>query len=253
MDVMNDSVLSITKRKAKGLTLIEVLVSIAFAAILLSALSVPLAMGLINRIQGRKLTEATNLAQAQVEAIRASWSVPTPVIAGTATPTIGQQNFDNNRINISWNTLNATQACPPTPVGEKTIYAATNKDLNYSDATKSPKLLTDPYLVAPNNVNIPSVVKAIEIDADGKPDLNGKCTQDYWGQIMFGNAPDDNTGVALKDTKRVVVRIFTLEEDPKALNIALAPTVKLSAYSLNPNQQNLGLPLVVLIADIPRP
>jgi type II secretory pathway pseudopilin PulG len=253
MDVMNDSVLSITKRKAKGLTLIEVLVSIAFAAILLSALSVPLAMGLINRIQGRKLTEATNLAQAQVEAIRASWSVPTPVIAGTATPTIGQQNFDNNRINISWNTLNATQACPPTPVGEKTIYAATNKDLNYSDATKSPKLLTDPYLVAPNNVNIPSVVKAIEIDADGKPDLNGKCTQDYWGQIMFGNAPDDNTGVALKDTKRVVVRIFTLEEDPKALNIALASTVKLSAYSLNPNQQNLGLPLVVLIADIPRP
>jgi hypothetical protein len=229
-----------------------VLVSIAFAAILLSALSVPLAIGLINRIQGRKLTEATNLAQSQVEAIRASWSVPTPVLAGTATPTIGQQNFDNNTINIPWNTLNASQTCPPTPVGVKTIYAATNKDLNYSDATKSPKLLTDPSLVSPNDVNIPSVVKAIEIDADGKPDLSGKCTQDYWGQIMFGN-PDDNTGIALKDTKRVVVRIFDLKEDPKSLNIALAPTAKLSTYSLNPDPQNLGLPLVVLVSDIPRP
>jgi type II secretory pathway pseudopilin PulG len=242
---MKGSICKIYGRDGRGLTLLEVLVSVSFAAILLAALAVPLSIGLINRSQGKKMTEATNLAQAQLEAIRTSWLDPN-IISGSTT-TQGQQDFDNNNININaWNTPNTSSPCLPTTGSPfMSAYAAANKDMNYSDATKTPKLLTDPTQVAPNNINIPLPLKAIAIDA------NGDCTQDYWGQILLGNPPDATGSTNLRDTKRVVVRIFSLQDNPSTLSYTPVNAASPTRYSQSPNQQRL--PLAILVADIARP
>jgi type II secretory pathway pseudopilin PulG len=242
---MKCSIPKIYGRDGRGLTLLEVLVSVSFAAILLAALAVPLSIGLINRSQGKKMTEATNLAQAQLEAIRTSWLDPN-IVSGSTT-TQGQQDFDNNNININaWNTPNTSSPCVPSAGAPfMSAYAAANKDMNYSDATKTPKLLTDPTQVAPNNINIPLALKAIAIDA------NGDCKQDYWGQILLGNPPDATGSANLRDTKRVVVRIFSLQDNPSTLSYTPVNAASPTRYSQSPNQQRL--PLAVLVADIARP
>lgn len=242
---MKCSIPKVYGRGEGGLTLLEVLVSVSFAAILLAVLAVPLSIGLVNRSQGKKITEATNLAQAQLEAIRTSWLDPN-IIAGSTT-TQGQQDFDNNNININaWNAPNTSSPCVPS-AGSPFVsaYAAANKDMNYSDATKTPKLLTDPTQVAPNDINIPLKLKAIAIDA------NGDCKQDYWGQIMLGNPPDATGSANLRDTKRVVVRIFRLQDNPTALSYTPVNVASPTRYSQSPNQQRL--PLAVLVTDISRP
>ena len=214
-----------------GLTLIEVLVSVTFAALLLAALTIPLSIGLINRSQSQKLTEATNLAQAQIEEIRSTWMDPSSLIQA-------QQNFDSNKVRIIWKS--------PDPCGDRTAITPVGSLTFNTTATNGDKLLSDASQISPNDSKIDSTFKAIAIDADGN------CTQDYWGQIMLGNLPDNDESASLKDVKRVIVRIFRLQDNPTSLSNAPVNTAKLSTYSQNPNAQNPGAPLVVLIADIPK-
>jgi type II secretory pathway pseudopilin PulG len=218
-------------RSMNGLTLIEVLVSVTFAALLLAALTVPLSIGLINRSQSQKLTEATNLAQAQIEEIRSTWMDPSSLIQA-------QQNFDSNKVRIIWKS--------PDPCGDRTAITPVSLLTFNATATNGDKLLSDASQIFPNDSKIDSFFKAIAIDADGD------CTQDYWGQIMLGNLPDNNETASLKDVKRVVVRIFRLQDNPASLRNAPVNTSKLSTYSQNPNEQNPGAPLVVLVSDIPK-
>jgi Tfp pilus assembly protein PilV len=219
------------ERYSSGLTLIEVLVSVTFAALLLSALTVPLTVGLINRSQSQKLTEATNLAQAQIEEIRSAWLDP-------ANPTQAQQNFDGNKVRIIWKS--------PDPCGDRTALASVGLLTFNATATNGDKLLSDASQIFPNDSKIDSNFKAIAIDKDGD------CTPDYWGQIMLGNLPDNNETASLKNVKRVVVRIFRLQDNPASLSSTPVNTAKLSTYSQKPNAQNSGAPLVVLVSDIPK-
>jgi type II secretory pathway pseudopilin PulG len=219
------------ERSDGGLTLIEVLVSVTFAALLLSALTVPLTVGLINRSQSQKLTEATNLAQAQIEEIRSTWLDP-------SNPTQSQQNFDGNKVRIAWKS--------PNPCGDRTALTAVSLLTSNTTATNGDKLLSDASQIFPNDSKIDLTFKAIAIDKDGD------CTQDYWGQIMLGNLPDDEGKASLKDVKRVVVRIFRLQDNPAILSNTPVNTAKLSTYSQRPNEQNPGAPLVVLVSDIPK-
>jgi Tfp pilus assembly protein PilV len=218
-------------RSDSGLTLIEVLVSVTFAALLLSALTVPLAVGLINRSQSQKLTEATNLAQAQIEEIRSAWLDP-------ANPTQAQQNFDGNKVRIMWKS--------PDPCGDRVAIVSVGSLTFNATATNGDKLLSDASQISPNDGKIDLTFKAIAIDKDGD------CTQDYWGQIMLGNLPDNNETASLKNVKRVVVRIFRLQDNPASLSNTPVNTAKLSTYSQKPNAQNSGAPLVVLVSDIPK-
>jgi type II secretory pathway pseudopilin PulG len=218
-------------RSVRGLTLIEVLVSVTFAALLLSALTVPLTVGLINRSQSQKLTEATNLAQAQIEEIRSAWLDP-------SNPTQAQQNFDGNKVRIIWKS--------PDPCGNRVAIIPVNLLTFNATAVNGNEILSDASQISPNDNKIDSTFKAIAIDADGD------CTQDYWGQIMLGNLPDNNETASLKNVKRVVVRIFRLQDNPTSLSNTPVNTAKLSTYSQKPNAQNPGAPLVVLVSDIPK-
>jgi type II secretory pathway pseudopilin PulG len=234
-------------RNHKGLTLVEVLVSVTFSAILLAGLSVPLSIGLINRQQGQNLTSATNLAQAQIESIRGSWM--DPQASATTGVSVGQNNFDNNNIAIAWNAPNATSPCVSTAGGSLTnVYLATNLNLTYNDATNF--LLSDPSQIPPNSTAIPSATRNIAIDA------NGDCQQDYWGQIIFGNAPDSTGTGEIPRTKRVVVRIFRVQTNPTSFSYIPVNAGRPTSYGTSTTTQNgvaiSNLPVAVVVADIPR-
>ncbi len=239
--------ISMPIRNHKGLTLVEVLVSVTFSAILLAGLSVPLSIGIINRQQGQNLTLATNLAQAQVESIRGSWMDPQASTTTTGV-SVGQNDFDNNNIDIAWNSPNASSPCAPTAGGSITnVYTAANTTLTANGSTT---LLSDPSQIVPNSASIPSATRNIAIDA------NGDCQQDYWGQIIFGNAPDSTGAGQIPRTKRVVVRIFRLQTNPTSLNYTPVNAGRPTNYGKDTTTQNgvaiLNLPLAVVVADIPR-
>jgi type II secretory pathway pseudopilin PulG len=238
--------ISLPIRNHKGLTLVEVLVSVTFSAILLAGLSVPLSIGIINRQQGQNLTSATNLAQAQVESIRGSWM--DPQASATTGVSVGQNDFDNNNIDIAWNGPNTTSPCVPTAGGSLTnVYAAANTTLTANGTTT---LLSDPSQIAPNSTSIPSTTRNIAIDA------NGDCQQDYWGQIIFGNAPDSTGTGQIPRTKRVVVRIFRVQTNPTNFSYTPVNAGRPTSYGTSTTTQNgvaiSNLPVAVVVADIPR-
>jgi Tfp pilus assembly protein FimT len=235
------------RRTSIGLTLVEVLVSVTFTAVLLAGLSVPLSIGLINRQQGQNITEATSLAQAEMESIRGAWLDPTPTI--DITKSVGQDDFDKNNINIAWSAPNATNPCAPGGgISLTNVYAAGSVTLSRNDTTND--LLSDPSLLAPNSAEIPNSIKNIAIDS------NGDCKQDYWGQIIFGNTPDSTGTDPIQRTKRVVIRIFRLQTDPSTLSYTPVNAARPTNYGQSTTVQNgvsiMNLPLAVVIADIPR-
>jgi Tfp pilus assembly protein PilV len=232
-------------RNHKGLTLVEVLVSVTFSAILLAGLSVPLSIGLINRQQGQNLTSATNLAQAQVESIRSSWMDPRA--SATTGVSVGQNNFDNNNIAIAWNSP-VSPCAPNAGRALDNVYSATNLNLTFNDTANF--LLSDPSQIAPNSTSIPSATRNIAIDA------NGDCQQDYWGQIIFGNAPDSTGTEQIPRTKRVVVRIFRVQTNPTNFSYTPVNAGRPTSYGTSTTTQNgvaiSNLPSAVVVADIPR-
>jgi Tfp pilus assembly protein PilV len=235
------------RRNSIGLTLVEVLVSVTFTAVLVAGLSVPLSIGLINRQQGQNITEATNLAQAEMESIRGTWLDPTP--SADVTKSVGQSDYDNNSINVDWRAPNATSPCIPSDGTFLTnVYAAGNVNLSRNDTVNN--LLSNPSLLAPNSAEIPAAVRNIAIDS------NGDCQQDYWGQIIFGNAPDSTGTARIDRTKRMVIRIFRLQTDPSTLNYTPVNAARPTSFAQSSTVQNgvsiMNLPLAVIIADIPR-
>jgi Tfp pilus assembly protein FimT len=235
------------RRNSTGLTLVEVLVSVTFTAVLLAGLSVPLSIGLINRQQGQNLTETINLAQAEMESIRGTWLDPAP--SANITTSVGQNDFDNNNINIAWSAPNATNPCAPGGGAFLTnIYPAFSVTLSRNDTVNN--LLSNPSLLAPNSVQIPAAVRNIAIDS------NGDCKQDYWGQIIFGNAPDSAGTAPIVRTKRVVIRIFRLQTNPNNFSYTPVNAARPTNYGQSSTVQNgvpiMNLPLAVVIADIPR-
>jgi Tfp pilus assembly protein PilV len=235
------------RRNSIGLTLVEVLVSVTFTSVLLAGLSVPLSIGLINRRQGQNLTEATNLAQAEMESIRGTWLDPTS--SADITKSVGQSDFDSNTINVAWRAPNATNPCIPGVATTLTnVYPAGSTTLSRNDTVNS--LLSDPSLLTPNSSEIPNTVKNIAIDS------NGDCKQDYWGQIIFGNAPDSTGTAPIVRTKRVVIRVFRLQTNPNNFSYTPVNAVRPTGYSQSASLQNgvsiMNLPSAIVIADIPR-
>lgn len=235
------------KRNSAGLTLVEVLVSVTFTAVLLAGLSVPLSISLINRQQGQNITEATNLAQAEMESVRGTWLNPVP--SGTVGISVGQNAFDNNNINIDWRAPNASAPCVASAATTLTnVYAAGNVNLSRNDTVNN--LLSNPSLLTPNSAEIPVAVRNIAIDS------NGDCQQDYWGQIIFGNAPDSTGTARIDKTKRVVIRIFRPQTDPSTLTYTPVNAARPTNFAQSSTIQNgvsiMNLPLAVVIADIPR-
>jgi Tfp pilus assembly protein PilV len=238
------------RRNSIGLTLVEVLVSVTFTAVLLAGLSVPLSIGLINRQQGQNITEATNLAQAEMESIRGKWLNPTPSVVDI-TRSVGQTNFDNNDVDITWRAPNTTDPCiPANGASLSNVYAAGSASIALSRNDTVNNLLSNPALLTPNSAEIPNSVRNIAIDS------NGDCQQDYWGQIIFGNAPDSTSVARIERTKRVVVRIFRLQTDPSTLSYTPVNAARPTSFAQSSTIQNgvsvMNLPLAVVIADIPR-
>jgi Tfp pilus assembly protein PilV len=235
------------KRNSAGLTLVEVLVSVTFTAVLLAGLSVPLSIGLINRQQGQNITEATNIAQAEMERIRGTWLNSTAsAVIGTS---VGQSDFDNNNIKVDWRAPNASAPCVVSAATTLTnVYTAGNVNLSRNDTVNN--LLSNPSLLAPSSVEIPIAVRSIAIDS------NGDCRQDYWGQIIFGNAPDSTGTARIDRTKRVVIRIFRLQTNPSTLTYTPVNAARPTNFAQSSTMQNgvsiMNLPLAVVIADIPR-
>jgi Tfp pilus assembly protein PilV len=235
------------RRNSTGLTLVEVLVSVTFTAVLVAGLSVPLSIGLINRQQGQNITEATNLAQAEMESIRGTWLDPTP--SADITKSVGQSDYDDNNINVDWRAPNATTPCVASNGTFLTnVYAAGSVILSRNDTVNN--LLSNPSQLTPNSAEIPNSVKNIAIDS------NGDCKQDYWGQIIFGNAPDTIGTAPIARTKRVVIRIFRLQTDPSTLSYTPVNAARPTSFSQSSTVQNgvpiMNLPLAVIVADIPR-
>ncbi len=237
-------------RNRRALTLVEVLVSILISGTLLGALAAPMAVGVINRRQGQNLTLATNIAQAEMEAIRGAWG-NSAISTTDSTRTQGQVDYDNNNLNISWSTTSGNGCVPNPGATISNVYAA-NSTLTANDTANA--LLSDPAQIAPNSTLIPTTVDNLPIDS------NGDCIQDYWGQIILGRAPSGSGATtALGYTKRVVVRIFRVQTDPDGSTMNFTPVNpgKPQLYLTGKDNQQNGvsswnLPLAVLIVDIPR-
>jgi type II secretory pathway pseudopilin PulG len=251
------------RRKKSGLTLVEVLASVTVAAAILAALSAPMAVGIINRRQGQDVTQATNLAQLEIEAIRRSWQIPAPVapaVAGqVSTTTLGQQNYDKNIVSVAWNPGGAgcIANTVPTPVP---VTADTTSDS--TDAVTGIKVLNNQANIPPNSSSITAALSNISIDADND------CDRDYWGQVMVSDIASSSptgSGAATVGMKRIVVRIFRSQSNLAALNY-VPVNARTSLYNASGIQKNnlttaagaavsvsfLDLPVVVLVADIAR-
>jgi type II secretory pathway pseudopilin PulG len=245
-------------RKKSGLTLVEVLVSVTVAAAILAALSAPMAVGIINRRQGQDITQATNLAQMEIEAIRNKWQDSRLVaVAAGQVPTLtqGQQDYDNNRVDIVWSQAQAVAPCPPSNVlpTPTTVTAGITSD---SPASAAVQELSDQANIPPNSALITAALQNIPIDADNN------CVQDYWGQVMVSNVASENPSAGgaastVSGTKRIVVRIFRRQSNLAALNYTPVDA-RTSLYNSSGIQQTaagvsfLNLPVVVLVADIAR-
>lgn len=236
-------------RSRRGLTLVEVLVSILVAATILGALSAPIAVGVVNRRQGQNLTLATNIAQAEMESIRGGWGNSAASTVDSKR-TRGQVDYDSNNINVAWSTASGT-GCVPNPGGTlNSVY--TDGTLVANDVANA--LLSDPAQIAPNSATIPAAVRNLPIDT------NADCIQDYWGQIIVGRPPAGaGAATPLSFTKRVVVRIFRVQTDPSGATMNFIPVNpgRPQLYVTGRGFQQNGvsswnLPLAVLIVDIPR-
>jgi type II secretory pathway pseudopilin PulG len=251
------------RRKKSGLTLVEVLASVTVAAAILAALSAPMAVGIINRRQGQDVTQATNLAQLEIEAIRRSWQIPAPVapaVAGQAsTTTLGQQNYDKNIVSVAWNPGGA--GCVSTAVPTPVPVAATPTS-DSTDAVTGIKVLNNQANIPPNSSAITAALSNIPIDADND------CNRDYWGQVMVSDIASSSptgSGAATVGMKRIVVRIFRSQSNLAALDY-VPVNARTSLYNASGIQKDklttaagaavsvsfLDLPVVVLVADIAR-
>jgi type II secretory pathway pseudopilin PulG len=254
------------KRNQSGLTLVEVLASVTVAAAILAALSAPMAVGIINRRQGQDVTQATNLAQMEIESIRRNWQSAAliPGVGGLApTMTKGQQNYDNNVVSVAWNQA-PTAGCIPGPI---TVIPEVTANITYDaiDTTTTPgtsiKVLNNPSNIPPNSSSITVGLNNVRIDA------NNDCTQDYWGQVLVSNIASANptSGTYTAGMKRVVVRIF--RKQSVLANLDYVPVnTRTSLYNASGIQKTplttaagaatdvsfLDLPVVVLVADIAR-
>jgi type II secretory pathway pseudopilin PulG len=249
---------SVFMRKKGGLTLVEVLVSVTVAAAILAALSAPMAVGIINRRQGQDITQATNLAQMEIEGIRNKWQNPKLIDAApsqVATLTEGQQGYDNNTIDVVWNQSQAATPCvPPATLPAPTTVTAEITTDSPSDAAV--KQLSDQANIPPNSASITTNLRNIPIDADNN------CVQDYWGQVMVSNVAGENpsaggAAATASGAKRVIVRIFRRQSNLAALNY-VPVNARTSLYNSSGIQRDaagvsfLDLPVVVLVADIAR-
>jgi type II secretory pathway pseudopilin PulG len=252
------------QRKKSGLTLVEVLASVTVAAAILAALSAPMAVGIINRRQGQDVTQATNLAQMEIESIRRNWQTAT-LIAGVngQAPTItqGQQNYDNNVVSLAWN--QAAPGCVVNTLPAATSVTATITSDTTDTSTGTPiQVLNNPSNIPPNSGSITAGLSNVPIDA------NNDCVQDYWGQVIVSNIASANPtsgGTYTAGMKRVVVRIFRRQSVISALNY-VPVNARVSLYNSSGIQQSalttstgtavnvsfLDLPIVVLVADIAR-
>jgi type II secretory pathway pseudopilin PulG len=246
---------AVLTRNKRGLTLVEVLASVTVAAAILAALSAPMAVGIINRRQGQDVTQATNLAQMEIEAIRNNWqnSALIAVPPGqTPTTTEGQQDYDNNNIRVVWNQAIAGACVPGSLPGATEVTAQITSD---SPPLSAVQELSDQANIPPNSALITATLRNIPIDADNN------CFQDYWGQVMVSNIASANPtaggGAASTGAKRIVVRIFRRNSDLTTLNY-VPVNARTSLYNSSGIQRTaagisfLDLPVVVLVADIAR-
>jgi prepilin-type N-terminal cleavage/methylation domain-containing protein len=248
------------KRNQHGLTLVEVLVSVSVAALLLSALSAPIAVGIINRRQGQDLTQATNIAQLQIESIRSGWGLPAQDATSAYPKSVGQSNYDNNQLLLAWKQPGAgciANAVPNAGFSGAYNAAGTNLVFDSTDNSTTPptNVLQNPASIAPNSNLIPAAVRAIPIDT------NNDCVQDYWGQIMLANVASNTVTSGASSTslgtKRVVIRIFRLQTNPTTLSYtpvnAQTPIYNGSGIPTRTDGTSyFQLPVVVLVADIAR-
>jgi type II secretory pathway pseudopilin PulG len=255
------------KRNQGGLTLVEVLASVTVAAAILAALSAPMAVGIINRRQGQDVTQATNLAQMEIESIRRNWQTAELIPGVSGQPpsmTKGQQNYDNNVVSVAWNQA-AVGCVPGSPI---TVIPEVTADITYDaiDTTTTPgtpiKVLNNPSNISPNSGSITAGLNNVRIDA------NNDCAQDYWGQVVVSNIASANPTSGATYTagmKRIVVRIFRKQSVLASLDYIPVNT-RTSLYNASGIQKTaltnaagapvdvsfLDLPVVVLVADIAR-
>ncbi|WP_287129657.1 prepilin-type N-terminal cleavage/methylation domain-containing protein, partial [Candidatus Cyanaurora vandensis] len=157
-------------RSARGVTLIEVLISAVIAALLLSSLASFFAISLVKRAQGNRLGAAVQLAQSQVNEVRSFWNT---------FDENGESYFDKQAMVFAW-----SDDYFPT-VG------TTNNAPTYQE-------LTDPTLVPANASQIPTNLRAIPVDTTGDGEA------DFLAQVFVGQPPDVPPG----ELRRLVVRIY---------------------------------------------
>jgi prepilin-type N-terminal cleavage/methylation domain-containing protein len=203
-------------RRPQGLTLIEVLVSAVIAALLLSSLASFFALAGVKRLQSQRLSEATQLAESQINEVTRFWETFAED---------GESYFDKQALVFAW----SDEYFPEVP----TIS-------NYRS-----QVLKDPSAIPANAPAIPEALRIIPVDTDGDNQA------DFLAQVFVGNTPDAEPG----ELKRLVVRIYDkqapLEDMDQTPVVALKPLV----YGNNEafTEQGLQAPLVVLVADIRRP
>ncbi|NET52855.1 MAG: type II secretion system protein, partial [Merismopedia sp. SIO2A8] len=170
----------------EGLTLLECVVAIAVIALTGAMIGPPLVMAAATRVQNRRAEQAQQLAQGEVDRIRAM------VVQGNATAELLPKLVEESVTNLE------AQGAPDTFLADNTYLRSPNTTCNKYDTTK-----------------VAAINEALPVDVNG-PDADGNCEADFYIQAFRGNL--DPTGN--NQDFQLMVRVYSAQaKDQETLGV----------------------------------
>jgi len=254
-------------RSTQGVTLLEVLIAVVVLSVFLVGLAPMLAGSIVLRKQNSLVSEATQLAQLELEDIRRYWS---------ALPRIG-----SNSIPLNFN------------LGQIPLFGEVSSTCAPMVAVLNPisPAFTNPEAVAANNTNVRNYAILEDLDSEAGTSCNVKSASSstnsakkirFVAQIFYSQAPTSNcdanptsfnrsadsstygsvaTNPTLICIRRVVVRVYQAAPSQTCTYAApvnclpSAPSTQTSrpGFGTSTRDLNFSAPLVTLVADIMDP
>ncbi|MGK7890370.1 MAG: prepilin-type N-terminal cleavage/methylation domain-containing protein [Leptolyngbyaceae cyanobacterium] len=180
----------------QGLTLIESLVAVVMIGVAISATLPPLFVATATRVQNRRVEQAMQLAQGEVDRVR----------------TLVEQTQETNVDLLPQNAATLNDGDPAQDY-EAAINVATDRLISPNPSTQCYK----PYMVKvdpfnPNSAEVPAFPAAdtlIPVDIDGQTDDNGACDAEFLMQVFRVDAPNTQPGTYFE----LGVRVYAISAE----------------------------------------
>lgn len=216
------------KRTSKGLTLVEVSISVLISGVVIAGMLFPLTATALLQRQEKPLAEAQNLARLEIENIRVSWSTST----GWGTTTTATIPIDTT----AWSGVSTSSISLSNISGSLTNDAAVIAPSGVSSTTSASNLT--------GYTNVQGASVSI---------LKGSTySKNFIAQILVGATPNINNDLS----RRVVIRIYATNTSGAIAASGTQTSITKSQITgdgstISTSQQS-G-PLALLVTDIAKP